>query len=50
MPAYTGEQVPEELLPPLISPEWVEERTVRWGITSPNLSIQSSRRTPRHLR
>jgi hypothetical protein len=34
-PAYTGEKVPDELLPLLVSPEWVEERKVRWGITSP---------------
>jgi hypothetical protein len=34
-PAYTGEKVPEELLPLLVSPEWVEERKVRWGVTSP---------------
>ena len=34
-PAYTGETVPEELLPLLVSPEWVEERKLRWGVTSP---------------
>jgi hypothetical protein len=34
-PAYTGEQVPAELLPLLVSPEWVEERKLRWGVTSP---------------
>jgi hypothetical protein len=34
-PAYTGEEVPKELLPLLVSPEWVEERKVRWGVTSP---------------
>jgi hypothetical protein len=34
-PAYTGEKVPEDLLPLLVSPEWVEERKVRWGVTSP---------------
>jgi len=34
-PAYTGEKVPEELLPLLVSPEWVEERKLRWGVTSP---------------
>jgi hypothetical protein len=34
-PAYTGEKVPEDLLPLLVSPEWVEERKLRWGITSP---------------
>jgi len=34
-PAYTGEEVPEELLPLIVSPEWVEERKVRWGVTSP---------------
>jgi len=34
-PAFTGEKVPESLLPLLISPEWVEERKKRWGVTSP---------------
>jgi len=34
-PAYTGQRVPEDLLPLLDSPEWVEERKVRWGVTSP---------------
>lgn len=34
-PAYTGEKVPEELLALLVSPEWVEERKLRWGVTSP---------------
>jgi hypothetical protein len=34
-PAYTGEKVPEDLLPLLVSPEWVEERKVRWGVNSP---------------
>ena len=34
-PAYTGEKVPEELLVLLVSPEWVEERKLRWGVTSP---------------
>jgi hypothetical protein len=34
-PAYTGEKGPEELLPLLVSPEWVEERKLRWGVNSP---------------
>jgi hypothetical protein len=34
-PAYTGEKVPEDLLPLLVSPEWVEECKLRWGVTSP---------------
>ena len=34
-PACTGEEVPAELLPLLVSPEWVEERKLRWGVTSP---------------
>ena len=34
-PAYTGEKVPADLLPLLVSPEWVEERKLRWGVTSP---------------
>lgn len=33
--AYTGEKVPEELLPLLVSPEWVEERKIRRGVNSP---------------
>jgi hypothetical protein len=27
--------VPNELLPLLVSPEWVEERKIRWGVNSP---------------
>jgi hypothetical protein len=34
-PAYTGQEVPAELLPLLVSPEWVEERKIRWGVPSP---------------
>jgi hypothetical protein len=34
-PASTGEEVPDELSPLLVSPEWVEERKLRWGVTSP---------------
>jgi hypothetical protein len=34
-PAYTGEKVLEDLLPLLVSPGWVEERKVRWGVTRP---------------
>jgi hypothetical protein len=34
-PAYTGEKVPDDLLPLLVSPEWVEERKIRWGVNSP---------------
>jgi hypothetical protein len=30
-PAYTGEKVPDDLLPLLVSPEWVEERKIRWA-------------------
>jgi hypothetical protein len=30
-PAYTGEKVPEDLLPLLVSPEWVEERKIQRG-------------------
>lgn len=30
-PAFTGEQVPEEVLDVLISPEWVESRRQAWG-------------------
>jgi hypothetical protein len=34
-PAYTGEEVPEDLLIDLVSAEWVDERKKRWGVTSP---------------
>jgi hypothetical protein len=34
-PHTPGERVPDDLLPLLVSPEWVEERKVRWGVTSP---------------
>lgn len=34
-PAFTGEVVPEDLLPMLTSPQWVEERKKRWGEGSP---------------
>jgi hypothetical protein len=34
-PAYTGEEVPAELLPLLVDPVWVEERKKVWGVTSP---------------
>jgi hypothetical protein len=47
-PAYTGEKVLEELLPLLVSPEWVEERKVRWGVTSP-IYQSKVRRVPRSL-
>jgi hypothetical protein len=32
---YSTEEVPEDLRPLLIAPEWVEERIKRWGINSP---------------
>jgi hypothetical protein len=34
-PRVHRRKVPEELLPLLVSPEWVEERTVRWGVNIP---------------
>jgi hypothetical protein len=34
-PAFTGEEVPEDILPMLTSPNWVEERKKRWGEGSP---------------
>jgi hypothetical protein len=34
-PAFTGESVPDDLLPMLVSPTWVEERKKRWGEASP---------------
>jgi len=34
-PAYTGKKVPEELRPLLVSPEWVGERKIGWGVNSP---------------
>lgn len=30
-PAWTGEDVPADVLSSLITPEWVEERAARWG-------------------
>jgi hypothetical protein len=49
-PAYAGEKVPEDLLPLLVSPEWVEERKIRWGDTSPIYQSKGSWRVPEHLR
>jgi hypothetical protein len=34
-PPTPGVKVPEELLPLLVSPEWVEERKLRGGVNSP---------------
>lgn len=34
-PAYTGEEVPEQLHKLLVSKTWVEERKQRWGVDSP---------------
>lgn len=34
-PAWTGEDVPDELLDVLVSPEWVTERKRSWGEDSP---------------
>jgi hypothetical protein len=34
-PAYTDEEIPEELYADLVSAEWVDERKKRWGVTSP---------------
>lgn len=34
-PNFTGEWVPEEIRPLLISPTWVKERKKRWGMRSP---------------
>jgi hypothetical protein len=34
-PAYTDEEIPDELYADLVSAEWVEERKKRWGTTSP---------------
>jgi hypothetical protein len=52
-PAYTGEKVPDELLPLLVSSEWVEERKVRWGHHQPHLFspkfLASSRTSPTTL-
>jgi hypothetical protein len=35
-PGLHGEKVPEDLLPLLVSPEWVEERKLRWGRHQPD--------------
>lgn len=34
-PNFTGEPIPDELRPLLLSPTWVEERKERWGENSP---------------
>jgi hypothetical protein len=34
-PAFTGEEVEQDLLDVLVSKEWVEERKIRWGEASP---------------
>lgn len=34
-PAFTGEQVPEEVMDALVGPEWVRERLNAWGEDSP---------------
>ena len=34
-PAFTGEDVPQDLLDVLVGPDWVEERKQRWGEDSP---------------
>lgn len=34
-PNFTDEAVPEGLRPLLLSPEWVEDKQRRWGVTSP---------------
>ena len=34
-PAFTGEKIPDSLYDLLPSKEWVEERKVRWGVSSP---------------
>jgi hypothetical protein len=49
-PAYTGEEIPEELLPLLVSPEWVEERKLPLGCHQPDLPVEGPRRVPRHPR
>jgi hypothetical protein len=35
-----------ELLPLPLSPEWAEERKVRWGVTQPDLSVEGVGRFP----
>jgi len=34
-PAFTGEDVPTELLTDLVSPDWVSARAEEWGVESP---------------
>lgn len=34
-PNFTGEDIPQDLRELLINPEWVEQRKLRWGETSP---------------
>jgi hypothetical protein len=48
-PAYTGEEVPAELLPLLVSPEWVEERKLRWASPRRSTSQRSLASFPTSL-
>lgn len=34
-PNFTAEKIPEAVRPLLVAPEWVEDKKVRWGETSP---------------
>jgi hypothetical protein len=44
-----GDELHVHLLPLLVSPERVEERKVRWGVTSPIYQFEGLGRIPRHL-
>lgn len=39
-PAWTGEDVPQKVLDGLVSPEWVEDKRVRWGENSPLYQVK----------
>ena len=39
-PAFTGEEVPEEVLRRLVSREWVEEHRAKWGEASPLYQVR----------
>ncbi|GAA0719973.1 hypothetical protein Drose_06265 [Dactylosporangium roseum] len=34
-PNFTGEDIPDSLRPLMLSPDWVEDKRRRWGVTSP---------------
>jgi hypothetical protein len=45
-PAFTGEPVPEQVLRQLVSPQWVDEHTRKWGEGSPLWQIRINAEFP----